>query len=307
MRIAVMGAGGVGGYFGARLAHAGQDVAFIARGAHLAAMRERGLTVKSSQGDLHLARPTVTDDPATLGWFDVVLFAVKLWDTEIAAAAARPLVGPDSRVITLQNGVDSVERLQPILGSDHVVGGTTHMATVISAPGVISHTSQFALMRCGRVDSRPDPRLAAFVECARAAGIEASLADDINLDRWKKFTFLVGLSGATGMMRLPLGPILADRDTRAFFLALMQEVVAVGRAGAIALPADFAQERLAFADTTPPGFKASLLHDLERGNRIELDWLAGKVVELGHARDIATPANAAVYAALKLHRNGKAH
>jgi len=305
MRIAVMAAGAVGGYFGARLAAAGHEVSFIARGAHLAAIRAGGLRLESPLGNLHIRDAKATDDPREVGAVDIVLFAVKLWDTEIAAAAARPLVGADTRVITLQNGVDSVERLQPILGSDHVVGGTTHMATVIAAPGVISHTSQFALMRCGHVDGRADRRLAAFVDCSRAAGIEASLADDVNLDRWKKFTFLVGLSGATGMTRLPLGPILADGDTRAFFLALMQEVVEVGRAGAIALPADFAQERLAFADTTPPGFKASLLHDLERGNRIELDWLAGKVVELGRARHLATPANAAVYAALKLHRNGK--
>ena len=306
MRIAVMAAGAVGGYFGARLAAAGHEVSFLARGAHLAAIRADGLRLESPLGNLHIRNARATAEPGEVGAVDIVLFAVKLWDTEIAAAAARPLVGPDTRVITLQNGVDSVERLQPVLGSDQVVGGTTHMATVISAPGVISHTSQFALMRCGHVDGRADPRLAAFVECARAAGIEASLADDINLDRWKKFTFLVGLSGATGATRLPLGPILADGDTRAFFLALMQEVVAVGRAGAIALPADFARERLAFADTTPPGFKASLLHDLERGNRIELDWLAGTVVELGRARQVPTPANAAVYAALKLHRNGKA-
>ncbi|HEY6255001.1 MAG TPA: ketopantoate reductase family protein [Xanthobacteraceae bacterium] len=299
-----MAAGAVGGYFGARLAAAGHDVSFIARGAHLDAIRSRGLRLESPLGNLHISDAKATAEPREVGEVDIVLFAVKLWDTEIAGAAARPLVGAGTRVITFQNGVDSVERLQPILGKDQVVGGTTHIASVISAPGVIAHTSQFALMRCGHVDGRADPALAALVAAARAAGIEASLSDDIDLDRWKKFTFLVGLSGATGMIRMPLGPILADQDTRAFFLALMQEVVAVGRAGGVKLPPDFAQERLAFADTTPPGFKASLLHDLERGNRIELDWLAGKVVELGRSRDIPTPANAAVYAALKLHRAG---
>jgi 2-dehydropantoate 2-reductase len=305
MRIAVMAAGAVGGYFGARLAAAGHDVSFIARGTHLEAIRRDGLRIESPLGDLNIRDAKATPDPSEIGVVDIALFAVKLWDTEVAAKAALPLVGADTRVITFQNGVDSVERLQPILGADHVVGGTTHMASVIAAPGVIAHTSQFARMRCGHVEGRADPILSGFVEEARSAGIEATLSDDINLDRWKKFTFLVGLSGATGMMRSPLGPILADADTRAFFLALMQEVVAVGRAAGIKLAADFAQDQLAFADTAPPGMKASLLHDLERGNRIELDWLAGAVVALGRARNIATPANAAVYAALKLHRQGR--
>jgi 2-dehydropantoate 2-reductase len=304
MRIAVMAAGAVGGYFGARLAAAGHDVSFIARGAHLDAIRAQGLRVESPLGNLHIESAQATAEPRDVGTVDIVLFAVKLWDTEIAATAARPLVGAYTRVITFQNGVDSVERMQPILGADQVAGGTTHLASVISAPGVIAHTSAFAQMKCGRVDRRADSVLDAFVELARAAGIDAGLSDDINLDRWKKFTFLVGLSGATGVTRLPLGPILADPDTRAFFLDLMQEVVAVGRAGGVALPGDFALDRLAFADTTPPGFKASLLHDLERGSRIELDWLAGKVVELGARLKIATPANGAVYAALKLHRQG---
>jgi 2-dehydropantoate 2-reductase len=305
MRIAVMAAGAVGGYFGARLAAAGHDVSFIARGTHLEAIRRDGLRIESPLGDLNIRDAKATPDPSEIGVVDIALFAVKLWDTEVAAKAALPLVGADTRVITFQNGVDSVERLQPILGADHVVGGTTHMASVIAAPGVIAHTSQFARMRCGHVEGRADPILSRFVEEVRSAGIEATLSDDINLDRWKKFTFLVGLSGATGMMRSPLGPILADADTRAFFLALMQEVVAVGRAAGIKLAADFAQDQLAFADTAPPGMKASLLHDLERGNRIELDWLAGAVVALGRARNIATPANAAVYVALKLHRQGR--
>jgi 2-dehydropantoate 2-reductase len=304
MRIAVMAAGAVGGYFGARLAAAGHAVSFIARGAHLDAILAQGLRVESPLGNLHIRNATATSEPRDVGSVDIVLFAVKLWDTEIAASAARPLLGPATRLVTLQNGVDSVERSQPILGVDRVVGGTTHMASVISAPGVIAHTSAFAQMRCGHVDGRGDAALASFVDAARAAGIDAQLSADIDLDRWKKFTFLVGLSGATGTTRLPLGPILADPDTRAFFLDLMQEVVAVGRAGGVALPGDFAQDRLAFADTTPPGFKASLLHDLERGSRIELDWLAGKVVELGRARNVPTPANRAVYAALKLHRQG---
>jgi 2-dehydropantoate 2-reductase len=305
MRIAVMAAGAVGGYFGGRLAAAGHDVSFIARGAHLDAIRANGLTLESTLGNLHIKDAKATSDPHEVGAVDILLFAVKLWDTEIAAAAARPLIGPRTRVITLQNGIDSVERLAPILGQDHVAGGTTHMATVISAPGVIKHTSPFAQMKCGRVDGRADPMLLAFVQAAKAAGIDAELSDNINVDRWKKFVFLVGFSGATGALRMPLGPILADPETREFFFNLMQEVVAVGQAQGVALPQNFAEERLAFADTTPPGFKASLLHDLERGNRIELDWLAGKVVELGRALGVPVPANTAVYTVLKLHRMGK--
>jgi 2-dehydropantoate 2-reductase len=172
MRIAVMAAGGVGGYFGARMAAAGHEVHFIARGAHLDAIRKNGLKVESTLGNLHLKDAKVTDDPAAVGPVDIVLFAVKLWDTEKAAAQAKPLIGPETRLITLQNGVDSVERIAPILGADHVVGGIAYLATVISAPGVISHTSPFAAMQCGRIDAKPDAKLAAFADAAKAASVD---------------------------------------------------------------------------------------------------------------------------------------
>jgi 2-dehydropantoate 2-reductase len=305
MRTAIMAAGAVGGYFGARLAAAGEDVSFIARGAHLAAIKAHGLRVESPLGNVHVKNAKATADPRDIGPVDVVLFAVKLWDTELAGEQARPLIGGESRLITLQNGVDSVERLQPILGRDHVAGGTTHLASVISSPGVISHTSQFARIRCGRGDGHADPVLRAFVETAQRAGIDASLSDNIDLDRWIKFTFLVGLSGATGATRMPLGPILADPDTRAFFLDLMREVVAVGRANGVPFAADFAEDQLKFAENVPFGMKASLLNDLERGGRLELDWLSGKVAELGRKLGIPTPANDCVYAVLKLHRQGR--
>src|SRR5688572_1912981 len=306
MRIAVMAAGALGGYFGARMAAAGHDVFFIARGANLEAIKTNGLTIESVHGDLHLPKPNVTDDPAAIGPVDIVLFTVKLWDTEAAAGQALPLVGPDTRVITLQNGVDSAERIAPILGADNMVAGSAHIATVISAPGVVTHTSKFARMVCGRTDGKPDARLRAFADAAQAAGIDIALSETIESDRWKKFVFLVGLSGATGAIRKPLGPILQDPDTRAFFHSLMREVVAVGQARGVSLPADFADDRMRFAETSPPTFKASLLHDLERGNRLELDWLAGKVVELGRLLGVPTPANEAVYAVLKLHRMGRA-
>jgi 2-dehydropantoate 2-reductase len=306
LRIAVMAAGALGGYFGARMAAAGHDVSFIARGANLEAIRTNGLRVESVLGNLHLPDPHVTDDPAEVGPVDIVLFAVKLWDTEAAAGQALPLIGPDTRVITLQNGVDSVERLAPLLGGDTVVGGSAYIAAVLSAPGVVTHTSPFARLVCGRVDGRPDARLGAFASAARAAGIDVVQSDAITRERWQKFVFLVGLSGATGTTRMALGPILADPDTAALFYSLMSEVVAVGRANGVDLPADYADDRMQFARSSPPTFKSSLLHDLERGSRLELDWLAGKVVALGRALGVPTPANDVVYAVLKLHRMGRA-
>ncbi len=305
MRIAIMAAGAVGGYFGARLAAAGHEVAFIARGAHLEAIRQNGLKIESPLGDLHLKDAHATDDPAAVGPVDVVLFAVKLWDTEKSAAQAKPLLGPHTRVITLQNGVDSVERLTPILGADAVVGGTAYIATTIGSPGVIVHGGPFAQMRCGRPGNQADPQLKVFVEAARKANIDAVLVDDIERERWEKFVFLVAMSGATGSTRMSLGPIITDPDTRALFHRLMSEVVAVGTKKGVRLAPDFVDARMRFADMAPPTFKASLLHDLERGNRLELDWLAGKVVALGKEVGVATPANEFVYAVLKLHRMGK--
>lgn len=304
MRIAVMAAGALGGYFGARLAAAGHDVAFIARGSNLEAIRSDGLRVESVLGDLHLPKPDVTDDPSRIGPVDIVLFAVKLWDSVEAARLALPLVGPHTRVIPLQNGIDSAERIAPILGAGNVVAGCAYIATVLSAPGVVTHTSRFARMLCGRSDGEPDAQLKAFGDAARDAGIDITLSEAIERECWQKFVFLVGLSGATATTRQPLGPILADPDTRAFFLSLMRETVAVGRARGVPIPEDFAEDRLAFGEASPPGFKASMLHDLERGNRLELDWLAGKVVELGRELGVPTPANQAVYAVLELHRHG---
>jgi len=304
MRIAVMAAGAVGGYFGARLAAAGHDVTFIARGVQLDAIRTDGLKVESTLGDVHLKDAQATDDPAGVGPVDIVLFAVKLWDTEKAAEMTRPLVGPETRVITLQNGVDSVERIAPILGPDNVLGGTAHIACVMAAPGHIRHSSQFARLRCGRIDGRHDPVLARFAEAAQAAGIDMAVSDSIDLDRWKKFVFLAALAGATGATRRPLGAILADADTRALLFNLMREVIAVARAKGVVLPSDFFDEQVKFAEHAPPTMKASMLHDLERGNRLELDWLTGRVVALGRAHGVPTPANDVVYAVLKPHRMG---
>lgn len=305
MRIAVMATGAVGGYFGARLGAAGHEVHFIARGANLNALRTNGLRVESVLGNAYLSAPHATDDPAEIGVVDVVLFAVKLWDTEKAAQQMLPLIGPHTRVIPLQNGIDGPDRLRPILGANVVVPGSAYIATVLSAPGVVSHTSAFARMIVGRSDGKLDAPLTAFVEAAKAAGIDITLSEMIDRERWQKFVFLVGLSGATATTRMPLGPILSDPDTRTFFHDLMREVEAVGRAKGVPVPPDFADDRLRFGELSPPTFKASMLHDLERGNRLELDWLAGYVVKVGRELGLATPANEAVYRVLKLHRFGR--
>ena len=225
-----MAAGAVGGYFGARMAAAGHEVAFIARGTHLDAIRRDGLRIESTHGDLHLKDVNVTDDPKQVGPADVVLFAVKLWDTEAAGEQTRPLVGSNTRVITLQNGVDSVERLAPILGDNVTIGGATYVVATIAKPGVIRQTGPMTKVHCGRLDGCPDPVLASYVKQIKVANIDVTLSDHILLDLWKKFVLLSGTSGITASTRQPLGVIRDDEDMRAFFYKLMHETMAVGRA-----------------------------------------------------------------------------
>jgi len=305
MRMAVMAAGAVGGYFGGRMAAAGHDVTFIARGAHGDAIRRDGLRIESALGDLHLKDLNVTDDPKQVGPVDLVLFAVKLWDTETAGEQTRPLVGSNTRVITLQNGVDSVERLAPILGDDVTIGGATYIVTTIAKPGVIRHTGARAEVRCGRLDRRPDAVLAGYVQQMKAANIEITLADHMLLDIWKKFVLLSGTSGITASTRQPLGVIRDDEDMRAFFYRLMHETIGVGRAAGVEFAADFAAELDRWVASFPPTMKASMANDLDAGRRLELDWLAGKVVALGRKYGIATPGHEAVYAILKPYRMGR--
>lgn len=300
-----MAAGAVGGYFGARLAAAGHDVFFIARGAHRDAIAKNGLKIESVHGDLHLPKPNVTDDPAKVGPVDIVLFAVKLWDTELAAAAARPLLGPNSRLITFQNGIDSVDRLSGVLGGDPVVGGAAYIATVIASPGVIKHSSQFAILRFGRADKKPDQTLNAFVDAGKAAKLVIDLSADIQRELWQKFIFLTAIAGSTAGLRSTIGPIIADPELRGFFRALMEEAFAVGKAKGVALDHAYIDDRMNFlVNKVEPGMRASMAHDLERGNRLELDWLAGKVRALGRELGIPTPASDTVYTVLKLHRMG---
>ena len=236
MKIAAMAAGAVGAYFGGRMQAAGHDVAYIARRAHLDALRKDGLKIESVHGDLHLPKVNATPDPKEVGPVDVVLFAVKLWDTETAAELAKPLVGPNTRVITLQNGVDSYERVSAILGKEATCPGTAYIAAVLGGPGVMRHTSKFATMRVGRMDGKPDAKLAAFVEAAKAANIDIQPQDDMNRERWQKFIFLSSMAGVNCMMREPIGKVLADPDTRAFYRKLMEECLAVGQKSGAKVP-----------------------------------------------------------------------
>jgi 2-dehydropantoate 2-reductase len=305
MRIGIMAAGAIGGYYGARLAAAGHEVIFFARGAHLKALREHGLKLESVLGDLHLPKVTATDDPESIGPVDVVLFAVKLWDTEDAGRQIKPIVGNETRVISLQNGVDSVPRLQTVIGKGRMIGGSAYAGSVIAAPGVIRHTTKTAQIVCGPLDRKPDAALETFAAAAKAAGIDIRISDDMNRELWEKFVFLVGLSGVTAATRQTLGPILADPDTKKLFHDLMRETVAVARAQGVEVPPDLADRQLAYAPNFPPTHKASMLNDLERGNRLEVDWIAGKVAALGRELGVPTPANETVYAVLKLHRMGR--
>jgi 2-dehydropantoate 2-reductase len=306
MRIAAMAAGAVGAYFGARMQAAGHEVFYIARGAHLDAIKKNGLIIESYHGDLHLPKVNATDDPAKVGPVDVVLFAVKLWDTEKAAEQMKPLLGPDTRVITLQNGVDSYERIAPIIGAEHAIPGITYVVSVIDKPGVVRQTGQFQQIICNTHDGRPDAKLSAFVEAGKAAGFEAILSDDIQRDRWHKFIFLTGTSGSTAVTRTTMGPILKDPDMRALLSNIMSETLRVGQAKGVAVDPGYVENRLAFADANvPDSMKASMANDLDRGNRLELDWLAGKVKQLGKELNVPTPVNDTIYAALKRYRLGK--
>ena len=305
MKIAIMGSGGVGGYFGARLAKAGADVSFIARGAHLAAMREHGLKVESALGDIHLPKVSVTDDPRTIGNVDLVLFSVKLRDTEAAAQSIKPLFGPDTGILSFQNGVQKDDILRGVFGDKPVMGGVAYIATAIGRPGVIKHTGTLQRLVFGEYDGRRSPRAESFLAACLKGGIDAQLSDDIRRQVWEKFVFLVALSGTTTTMRRPIGPIRANPQTRAFLLEIMREAVKVGRAHGVALPEDYAEQRLAFCDSLPEDMTSSMHHDLERGNPLEVQWLSGGVVQLGEKAGIPTPANRAVWDILALHAGGR--
>jgi 2-dehydropantoate 2-reductase len=304
MKIAIIGAGGVGGFFGARLQQAGADVHFVARGAHLAALRADGLTIESPLGDIHLPRVNATSDPADIGMADIVWLSVKLWDMEAAIRSMRPLMGPDTGIISFQNGVQKDDILREAFGDRAVMGGVAYIATNIDRPGVIKHTGTMQRLIFGEYDGRRSARAQALLDAALRGGINAELSDDVRKAIWEKFVFLVGLSGSTTTMRQTIGPIRSNPRSRRLLSELMRETVAVGRALGVALPADFADQRLAFVDGLPDQMTSSMHHDLKAGKRLEVSWLSGSVAQLGERTGVPTPMNRAVWDILALHEAG---
>ncbi|MDP6873529.1 MAG: 2-dehydropantoate 2-reductase [Alphaproteobacteria bacterium] len=303
MKIAVMGSGGIGGYFGGRLATSGEDVTFIARRAHLEAMQKDGLRIVSPLGDAHIAPVKATDDPGSIGPVDIVMFCVKLYDVEEAAELCKPLIGPDTAVISFLNGVDSEARLQAVLGAEAVVGGVARIPSNISQPGVIEHMAPFAELEFGELDGRDNGRLNTFHEACGRAGIESDLVDNIEVAIWLKLAILSPFASVCTMTRLPGRIMVEDPDVRDVALAAMREVIAVATAKGIPLPADALESRKEMMS----GFinaKPSMLHDLEAGKRIELEGLQGAVVRMGGELGVPTPVHQVVYAALKPYLNG---
>jgi 2-dehydropantoate 2-reductase len=301
LRTLVMGAGGMGGYFGGRLARAGEPVAFVARGEHLRAIQRDGLTVRSVTGDFAVRAPA-TDEPGRvpelIGPVDLVLFCVKSYDTEAAAEALRPALGPDTAVLTLQNGVVNEEVLARVLGADRVLGGLVYGFAVIEQPGVVRHT-QGGRIVFGEMDGAARPRTARILAAGRRAGFPIEVAADIRRALWEKYLTIGALSGMTALSRRPIGDIRACPESRAMYRAIVEELSALARAEGVALAGDAVEQAMAGADRLDADSYASLYHDLTRGRRLELEALQGHAVRLGRRHGIPTPALSAVYAALR--------
>ncbi len=304
MKIGIMSAGGIGGYFGARLALAGHDVAFVARGRHLAALRETGLLLRTMGEEIRLDPVTATADPGEIGPVDYLLFAVKLWDTDTAARQARPMVGRATTVLTLQNGIDGLARLEEIFGRERVMGGAALVSSHIAAPGVIEHVGTLRKIVFGEADGRISDRAEQFAGLAEEAGFEAEVSGRAIPVLWEKFIYLSALSAVTCATRQPVGGVRGNPDCRALFEAAVSEAAALARARRIAILPDTETRTLAFFDGLPGEMKSSMQVDLEHGRRLELPWLSGAVVRLGREAGIATPVHETLARALAPYRDG---
>jgi 2-dehydropantoate 2-reductase len=298
-----MGSGGVGGYFGARLARAGENVTFVARGAHLEAIRAHGLRIKSKVDGDFVVRSPATDDPATAGEADLVLFCVKSYDTELAAKAIRPAVGPETGVLSLQNGVDNEEKIAALVGPGQVLGGAAQVFATIEAPGVIAHAFTGKIV-FGEMDGALTPRARRILDALERTGIPAELTSRIQQALWEKYLFLTAQSGMTALTRCPIGVIRSTSETRQMYRLIIEEVAALAKAAGIELPPAIVDETMSLADSLPPTNTSSLYHDLVRGRRLELEALQGHAVRLGERLGVPTPTLFSVYAALRPFRDG---
>jgi len=305
MRIAIMGAGALGGYFGGRLAAAGTDVTFIARGAHLEALRSTGLKIESPLGDLHLPNVNATSEPADVGPVDTVLFLVKLYDTEEAARAIAPLLGAETSIVTFQNGVNSSERIGRIAGQGRVIPGIALIPADIRAPGIVRHSGPFARLVFGETDGSESSRCKALLDTLKAAGIDAEIAANIEVRVWEKFIMLSTLSAITTLTRLNIGPIFADEACAALIERAAKETHTVGQKVCPNLQSDAANRAVSMLKSMPGHMHASMLDDLNRGKRLELNDLSGEVVRLGRDHGIATPTHEMAWRALHPYVNGQ--
>ena len=304
MRIAVMGGGAVGGYFGGMLSRAGNDVTFIARGAHLAAMQANGLTLETPKGTLEVRNARFVAEPGDAGPCDVVLFAVKAYAIEAAAMPLKPLVGAGSTVISVLNGVDHQDRIGAVLGQQNVIGGLALVSGVITSPGVIRYTSPMSALRFGEADGSMSARALAFRDACIAAGFNAEVLADIRRAQWEKFVGLATNAALTSLFRLPAGYLYNDPDIAALARRAFAEVAAVGRASGIALADDSADRALAIHQSFPKTMYASMYHDLAKGKPMELDSLSGYIVRRGRALGVPTPVHEMAYLALKPYLHG---
>lgn len=299
MKIAVFGSGGVGGYFGGRLAQAGESVVFIARGAHLDALRSSGLQVTSIRGDFHIDPLTADDDPSAVGPVDMILLAVKAWQVPEAAAAMRPMLGPDTGVAWLGNGIEAIDQLINTLGPEPVIGGLTRISAVLAGPGHIRHSGIEPHIAFAELDGRHSRRTAALRQAfERAEGLTVSTPPDIQAAMWDKFIFIASISGVGAVSRAPVGVLRSVPETRRLLEAAVVEAAAVAAARGIRLPTDHVERTLDLIDRMAPEVTASMQRDIMDGRPSELEAQNGAVVRLGQKTGVATPTHAFIYAAL---------
>jgi 2-dehydropantoate 2-reductase len=298
MKIAVMGSGGVGGYYGGMLAQGGHEVVFIARGAHLEALRKRGLEVKSVHGDFTLPAVDATDRPAEVGPVELIIVCVKTLATERAAESMRPMVEQETSVLSFQNGIDAAERIGAVVGMDHMMGAATWLSSAIEAPGVIRQVSQFRRIVLGELDGRITPRAEGLAEALQSTGATVEISDNIMKVLWTKFVFISAISGVGSLTRLPMGDYRSVAETRALLIGLMTEVKAVSRASGVELDPDVIDGILNLLDHAGPDIKPSMQRDVEAGRCSELDSMVGIVGRKARELDVHTPATDMVYAAL---------